>query len=247
MTRPLSALARKGYLELVLKRLGRHVYLSPSEKDAIRALDGPRQTFAKGQRLAGAENGGLQIVLNGWACKRRRLTSDLAQMFELILPGDVIGDMAPWAGQPPFECLALTVVTLMDASALLEQDGAGSRVHDGIAAGVAALHRQAYARLLDHVVRLGSHDAYASIGHLLVELYDRQHEVGLATGPRMPMLIGQERLADLMGLSGAHVNRTMKRLREDGQVIPGAGWMILPKLEILAEQVGYAGVRRWSV
>ena len=68
--------------------------------------------------------------------------------------------------------------------------------------------------------------------HLLLELHHRLRTVGLAEAGRFEMPLTQEVLADALGLSIVHVNRTLQQIRREGLVeIKGGGVALLePKL-----------------
>jgi CRP-like cAMP-binding protein len=60
---------------------------------------------------------------------------------------------------------------------------------------------------------LGRSRALPRLGHLLCETYLRLKLVGLADQHRFPFPITQTELADVMGLSPVHMNRTIQELR----------------------------------
>ena len=74
------------------------------------------------------------------------------------------------------------------------------------------------AYLLGQVVRIGRQTAYERVAHLLLELHFRLRVVGLATDDFMPLPLTQEIIADALGLSIVHLNRTLQQLRRDGIV-----------------------------
>ena len=67
--------------------------------------------------------------------------------------------------------------------------------------------------LHDQIVRLGRMNGLERMAHLLLELRRRLSRVGLANGQSFPMPLRQEALADALGMSTVHVNRTMQQLR----------------------------------
>jgi len=234
-----SGARRKAYLELPLRRLAGCGPLSRAEEQAIRDLTRGHEAFAKGETLTGCDAEGLHFVLDGWACKQRISPQGRAHIFEFILPGDAIGRLSQGDDAAQYGCVALTKVITVDASALAGLDARGACLYPGVMAALAEHRRRAQARLLDHIVRLGGQKAYQAVGHLLLELYERHVETGLAAGLRFPFLTGQERLGEMLGLSEVHVNRTLGRLKADGHLLAGPGWLALPKPEELAQLVGY--------
>lgn len=70
----------------------------------------------------------------------------------------------------------------------------------------AAIHRR-------WIMANGGLDAVGRVGHLVCELYSRMRIVGLCDGWSFHLPINQTVLADAVGLSVVHVNRTVQRLR----------------------------------
>ncbi len=89
------------------------------------------------------------------------------------------------------------------------------------------------ASLLDHIVRLGRQTAYERMAHLLLELRWRLAEVGLGDERKFPLPLTQEVLADALGLSIVHVNRTLQQLRREGLLEMRAGFVELLKPDVL--------------
>ena len=67
-------------------------------------------------------------------------------------------------------------------------------------------------------MRLGRQTAYERMAHLLLELHGRLAEIGEARGESFHLPIKQEVLADALGLSLVHVNRTLQQMRRDGLI-----------------------------
>lgn len=68
------------------------------------------------------------------------------------------------------------------------------------------------------VVNVGRRPALARMAHLLCELFLRHKAVGLVTDHSFEFPITQSELADAVGLSNVHVNRTLQELRAQGLV-----------------------------
>jgi CRP-like cAMP-binding protein len=80
--------------------------------------------------------------------------------------------------------------------------------------------------------------AKAGVAHLLCEIGMRMETVGLGTKTHFKFEATQEQLADTLGLTKVHMNRTLQALRKDGlvervgRVIEIPNW---PRLAKLAE------------
>lgn len=144
------------------------------------------------------------IVVDGWVCHHRLLQDGRRQIIALTLPGEVlIPDMR--AAQDAIG--AVTDVTVMN--------GPPADTAEPMAAYYALNARLQQAYLLDHVIRLGCQVAYEAVAHLLLELHERLTLSGLTDGDRYRMPLTQEALADLLGLTSVHVNRTLQTLKRD--------------------------------
>jgi CRP-like cAMP-binding protein len=60
---------------------------------------------------------------------------------------------------------------------------------------------------------IGRRDAPTRIAHLFCEMFVRMQAIGLANGNTCPMPVTQAELADALGLSTVHVNRSLQHLR----------------------------------
>ncbi len=217
--------------ELIRRRLAAVAPLSELDLELIDSAS--RQIE---QHPGGALFTDVRVIVSGWAC-RRQLTSDGArQIFGFLLPGDLFDPREP-AGRSRRGYAALTPVESVSAAALLT--AAESSAHLGLAEALAALKQEQERLLLDHIVRLGRLTAFERTIHLVLELRERLARIGLADEERMPMPLTQEVLADALGLSIVHVNRTLQQLRRGGLIELRSGVAVLPDRAMLAELCGY--------
>jgi CRP-like cAMP-binding protein len=80
----------------------------------------------------------------------------------------------------------------------------------------AAIHRE-------WEVSLGRRNSLERMAHLFCEMEIRLELVGLASGGRFDLQLTQEELAECLGITPVHVNRTLQQLREDEVVEFRAG------------------------
>jgi CRP-like cAMP-binding protein len=220
-------------LDMVLRRLRAFGVLSEAEQALIRSGAERRERFTAGDELVaeGAAAVRPRLVLSGWACRQRVLPDGRRQIFSLILPGDGVGLVR--RGRPALATIAaVTALETMDAEPLLEAARRGDA--PGAARALSVAERTEQALLLDHMVRLGRQTAYERMAHLLLELQHRLEIVGLGDSQRFPLPLTQEVLADALGLSIVHVNRTLQQLRREGLIELRSGVAILLQREALA-------------
>jgi CRP-like cAMP-binding protein len=70
--------------------------------------------------------------------------------------------------------------------------------------------------LAQWTVNIARKDAVARVAHLMCEMSLRYQAVGLAGPQSFPFPITQGNLADAVGLTPVHLNRVLRRLKEDG-------------------------------
>ena len=110
---------------------------------------------------------------------------------------------------------ALTELETVSAQLLVEAAHAADPVHPGLGHAVRIMAHLGHELLCDQIVRLGRQSACARFAHLMLELYGRLNRVGLAGDNSFAMPLTQNVLADVLGFSVVHVNRTVQQLRRD--------------------------------
>ena len=155
-----------------------------------------------------------------------------------MLPGDAIGLAFRPRPLDTTAAIALTRMVTADAgellseAAMLECPDLSERLHQ-------TAHFED-ALLLDHVVRLGRQTAYERVAHLLLELNGRLEAVGLSEGGVFEAPLTQEVMADALGLSVVHINRTLQHLRRERMIVFETGRVSLLAPELLAAAADYA-------
>ncbi|KKC24800.1 Crp/Fnr family transcriptional regulator [Sphingomonas sp. SRS2] len=151
------------------------------------------------------------IVLSGWACHVRTFADGRRQILGLLLPGDVIA----FHGERDAPATS-TVATLTDVTVCSMPPATGG---DGELSALAAAYRRSAALheayLFRHIARLGRLNALERMSDWLLELRDRFELAGMVEHDRFAMPLTQEVLADLLGLTSVHVNRTLQTMRRE--------------------------------
>jgi CRP-like cAMP-binding protein len=102
-------------------------------------------------------------------------------------------------------------------------------------------HDDAY--ILAHITRLGRMNAYERLADLLLELFERLELAGLCGGGHYHMPLTQEMLADALGLTSVHINRTLQVLRREGALGLKGRELALSDPSLLRRQIGRAPIR----
>jgi len=221
-------------LDAVVRRMRTLAMLTEAEQDMLRSLSDRRERHIAGEELVceGQTSRRARFVVSGWACNQRVLPDGRRQIFGFLLPGECFGVCERPA--PPSLCstVALTSLETVDAEPLIEAANSGEAPN--IARALAVAQQLEQALLLDHMVRLGRQTAYERVAHFLLELQRRLEIAGLGDSQRFPLPLTQEILADALGLSIVHVNRTLQQLRRERLIELRSGVAILLQPELLA-------------
>lgn len=193
---------------------------------ASRALAAPRELTREGRPVSGTF-----LILAGWAARVRLLEDGRRQIMSVLLPGDLIGHC-----HQPRPMAVSTVVALSEISYCAAPQPIGLPDLDRV---YAISHALEEAHLLAHITRLGRLSAGERMLDLFLELRDRLSICGLVEEGSMAFPLTQEMLADAMGLTPVHVNRTLQLLRRHGDIALGNGRLTLFAPEALALRVGH--------
>lgn len=197
----------RGFAELTseeietLEGVTRSPYKSGPRKDLIREGDQPGSVF---------------VMLEGWAFRYKVLPNGSRQIMAFLMPGDAcdlhIGLLAEMDHgiQTATEAQVArisrqTMDELMDA-------------HPGIARAMYVAQLVDEGTLRAWIVSLGRRSSAERAAHLLLELYTRAVRTGIASHDEMELPLSQAILADALGMTPVHINRTLQEIRRSGAI-----------------------------
>jgi CRP-like cAMP-binding protein len=149
------------------------------------------------------------------------------------VPGDMIGLRASL-----MEFADDTVEALTDceiASFPLDRLQDACRVHPRLVMALMWSSAREQSMLSEQVMRIGRRTALERIAHFLLELLRRLQLVDAAGRRSFELPLTQELIADTLGLSTVHVNRTLQKLRKRGLVEVEDGRVFIPDVDALNE------------
>jgi CRP-like cAMP-binding protein len=202
----------------LIEKLARVAALAAEEKAYLGDLQNDFLRLRAGQDVitAGHAYRGIFILNRGLAIRYKVLHDGRRQLLSMVLPGEFIGFPGGL-----FEKARYSVSALTDAVACAVPFAAIHdlfRQHPRLGAAFFWLAGHDAALFAEHLVGLGRQTAYERMAHFLLELLVRLRAVGLADERSYEMPLTQELMADMLGLSVPHVNRTLRRLREEGLI-----------------------------
>ena len=186
----------------------------------IRELPGGKVAVRAGEVLEHST-----VLLEGLCCRYKDLADGQRQIMELHVTGDFLDLHSFLLKQLDHNVGTMTPVRLglVPHSALRrisEQHPHLTRLLWLSTLIDSAIHRE-------RILSIGRRDAAARVAHLLCELYVRLEVVGLAADLRYKLAMTQADLADASGLTSVHVNRTLKKLRDDGLLTFRGGEVVI--------------------
>lgn len=153
----------------------------------------------------------VNVIQSGWACRYRQFEDGRRQIISLLLPGDCCDPHIFLLDRRDHAIGALTPVSIarIGATAMAELMSRNAALD-------LAFHREALAASAiqrEWTVSLGRRSGVERLAHLFCELHVRLSAVGLADGTSCPMPLTQPDLADALGQTTVHINRTLQDVR----------------------------------
>ncbi len=188
-------------------------FLAELERTVVRQ-PGRTDLLRQGDRY-----GEASVLREGWAIRHKALPDGRRQVVNFMLPGDIIGIYSNL-----FECADHSVTTLTAVEVASFPPERIVELFLGfprLAAALAWSGAREEAMVAERLLSLGRRTALERVAHLIVELLRRLSVVNMAQGDTFSLPVTQEIMADALGLSIVHVNRTLRRLRDSGLIEVG--------------------------
>ena len=165
-------------------------------------------------------NGKLFTLYSGWAFRYKSLSDGRRQILNFLLPGDLIGLQQEFADGAMHGIEAVTDVTLC----MFPRDGLWNlfRQYPRMGYDVTWLSAREEGFVDDNLVTAGRRNATERVAMLLMHLYRRLERIGLTISGVddqhmfVEFPLNQQHIADTLGLSLVHTNKTLRRLQKLG-------------------------------
>jgi CRP/FNR family transcriptional regulator len=182
----------------------------------IQALKKHEVNLGPGMQIVaeGAQNGELYTLLHGMAFRYRTLRDGRRQILNFLFPGDLIGLQEQIAVNSPHGVESLTDVKLC----AFAHDNLWElyRQHPQLGYDITWLAAHEEHIVDDNLLSVGRRTAQERIAMLLIHMFKRAEASGLSVGGSTLFPINQQHIADALGLSLVHTNKTLRRLERLG-------------------------------
>lgn len=178
----------------------------------------------------------LYTLYSGWAFRFKTLADGRRQILNFLLPGDFIGLQEQFGEHASHGVEALSDVTLCQFNRSKLWDL--FREQPELAYTLTWLNAREEMFVDNNLLTTGRRNARERIAMLLLHLHRRVCALGLNSGNVIDFPLTQEHIADALGLSLVHTNKSLRQLHRAGLHVISDGKLVLlnPKaLENLAD------------
>lgn len=154
----------------------------------------------------------LYTLLSGWAFRYKSLPDGRRQILNYLLPGDLLGLQGPVIGEMEHsvEALSPLVLCVFQRERLNELFSN----HPGLGFDITWLAASEERMLDEHLLSLGRRTAMERAAYLIAFLHQRATSVGISPTRSLYIPITQQHVADTLGLSIVHTNKTLRKLAD---------------------------------
>lgn len=184
----------------------------------------------------------LFTVLEGVLLRYRTLEEGRRQIVNFMFPGDLIGLQGAFdeSSSHGVEALLPAKLCIFPRAKFIEL----MREHPRLSYDVVWLCAKEETQLEEHIVALGQRSAKERVAYLAVWLLDRALATGVAgEDNHLALPITQAQIADVLGLSLVHTNRTLRALQREGLVNWRPGEICIPDMDRAGQFAHYDPVR----
>ena len=208
---------------------------SAEELDLLQSLKRREHRASAGETLIqeGQTDAPLFTLLEGWAFRFKTLSDGRRQILNFLLAGDFIG-----VQQKMGDAAAHGVETLTDALFCVFQRDALWELHrqqPSMGFNITWLTAHEESLVDDTLLSVGRRSAEERIATLLILLFKRAAVLQADGGARgVPFPLTQQHVADGLGLSLVHTNKTLRKLERRGLHRIEDGRLVLRDVKALA-------------
>tara|TARA_R100001440_G_scaffold72398_1_gene96153 strand:+ start:21664 stop:22464 length:801 start_codon:yes stop_codon:yes gene_type:complete len=223
----------------IIKHFEHYSPLTDNDKRLLDTLEESPETYPKNAHIwkPGDVADHFYTLSSGWAYTYRDMEDGSRQVLDIYIPGDVIG-----LRELAFEKQITGLYLLTDAQLCafpktrLTEVFSESLLLSTIFFIITSVDQ---AILLERLVNLGRRSARQKLAHFLLEISTRLYKTNADIDNPLKLPLSQTLLADALGLSAVHVNRTFKALKEEHLISATNGSVQLLDIAGLKEAAGF--------
>ena len=218
---------RVSCFQCALRACGAFKSVSDMELAFINEMKRDHLTLGPGTEFiaAGQDQAELYTLYAGWAFRSKTLPDGRRQILNIHLPGDLIGLQGAMFEASSYSVEALTEVQLC----LLPRRKIWSLFENmpELSFDVTWLGAREESHVDESLASVGRRSAAERIAALVIMLYKRLDALGMVVNGAMPFPLTQQHIADTLGLSLVHTNKSLAKLRRLGMFAQTNGTLLL--------------------
>lgn len=188
--------------------------------------------------IQGAQSAYIYTVLEGVLIRYRLLDDGRRQIINFVFPGDLMGLQATLEEPMTHGVEAITEARLCAFPRESFRDFIGQ--FSKLSYDLVWLAAKEEAALEEHLVALGQRNARERIAYLALFLIERAENTCMTDGRhRSDLTVTQSQIADMLGLSLVHTNRSLQTLRREGLVVWRLNTIEIPDMEAVRQYVQF--------
>jgi CRP-like cAMP-binding protein len=190
--------------------------------------------------VEGSHSAHLYTVLSGWGFRYKLLPDGRRQILNYVMPGDLIGLQGSVMGEMQHSVEALSAMLLC----VFERE----KLHDlyrnypGLAYDITWLASREERMLDENLLSVGRRTAIERCAYLLAFIGMRAKAVGLNGRKPVEIPITQQHVADTLGLSLVHTNKTIRKLANRGLIAWRDGGCTVADMDGLCDLADWEGL-----
>lgn len=223
----------------IIRHFQHYADLPDSDQALLDSLEKSPQRFSRNAVIwqQGQQSDHFFTVRSGWACSYRNMEDGSRQVLDIYVPGDVIGLREFAFRRRVSNLLVITESELCPfPKHRLSEVFEASRLLCNLFFLIAAREQ---AVLVERLINLGRRSAREKLAHFLLEMAYRLDKACVNVEDCNHLPLTQVLLADALGLSTVHVNRTLQELKQEGLVTLGPDGLTLRNRDGLVEVAGF--------
>ena len=173
----------------------------------------------------------VHVILEGFACRYKRLPDGGRQIMAYLVPGDCCDLHVPILTEMDHSIGTLTACKVAFLPHAVIEDLTSQSKTITRALWWSTLADQSTLR--EWLVNMTRRPADKRTAHLLCELLVRLQAVGLATDNSFVLPLTQRQIADTLAMTGVHLNRIVRHLRLEGLITLKGHTITIPNVERL--------------
>lgn len=211
-------MAGKDPLGIFIRKLLSHSPLSANDQEALRSLPFHIKRLEPNDHILreGEKAKVCPILLQGYAYRQKTSADGGRQIVALKIPGDALDFQSLYVETADHNLQALTQVELAVFAIKDFEKLVAPRPNLARAVLVDILIEASISR--EWLLNIGRRNALSRLAHLLCEILYRVQQIAGEDIGGFEVPLTQEQLADLLGLTPVHINRTLKILEDAGAV-----------------------------